>query len=161
MKMLVPVDGSAASINAVKKAIEIAKKYGNFSIKIVNVVNIDHILSYKRNKKLWSQVDGSIISESDEKTKQLEEHITESSHKILKSLVEKLDFAGIKTETEVIIGEPYEKILETAKNENFDLIVMGNRGFSKIKRFFVGSVTQRVISDAPCPVLVIHSDMDI
>ncbi|MEL7646688.1 MAG: universal stress protein [Sedimentibacter sp.] len=161
MKMLVPVDGSAASINAVKKAIEIAKKYGNFSIKIVNVVNIDHISGYKRNKKLWSQVDGSIISENDEKTKLLEEHITASSHKILKSLIEKLDFAGIKTETEVIIGEPYEKILETAKNENFDLIVMGNRGFSKIKRFFVGSVTQRVISDAPCPVLVIHSDMDI
>lgn len=161
MKMLVPVDGSAASINAVKKAIEIAKKYGNFSIKIINVVNIDYISGYKRNKKLWSQVDGSIISENDEKTKLLEEHITESSHKILKSLIEKLDFAGIKTETEVVIGEPYEKILETAKNENFDLIVMGNRGFSKIKRFFVGSVTQRVISDAPCPVLVIHSDMAI
>jgi nucleotide-binding universal stress UspA family protein len=37
---------------------------------------------------------------------------------------------------------------------------MGNRGFSKIKRFFVGSVAQRVISEAPCPVLVIHSDSD-
>ena len=58
------------------------------------------------------------------------------------------------------VGEIYEKILDIAKDENFDLIVMGNRGFSKIKRFFVGSVTQKVISEAPCPVLVIHSDAE-
>jgi len=59
-----------------------------------------------------------------------------------------------------LIGEPFEKIVETAKNGNYDLIVMGNRGFSKIKRFFVGSVTQRVISEAPCPVLVIRSNFE-
>ena len=49
-------------------------------------------------------------------------------------------------------------ILETGKGVKADLIVMGNRGFSKIKRFFVGSVAQRVISEATCPVLVIHTD---
>ncbi|MGB4439171.1 MAG: universal stress protein [Sedimentibacter sp.] len=33
---------------------------------------------------------------------------------------------------------------------------MGQRGYSKVKRFFVGSVTYRVVSDASCPVLIVH-----
>lgn len=160
MKILVPVDGSTASINAVKKAIEVAKKM-NGTIKLLSVVHIDGLQSYLRYKRQWSQVDGSSISESDPEEKKIEEKMKENSWKILKAVVEKLDFSNIHTEEEVLIGEPYEVILETARNENFDLIVMGNRGFSKIKRFFVGSVTQRVISDSPCPVLVMHTKIDI
>jgi nucleotide-binding universal stress UspA family protein len=78
--------------------------------------------------------------------------------RLLDSLTEELDFGDAKIEKAVLVGEPYQMILETAKGISADLIVMGNRGFSKIKRFFVGSVTQRVISEAPCPVLVIHTD---
>nr|WP_300095530.1 universal stress protein [Sedimentibacter sp.] len=160
MKILVPVDGSTASINAVKKSIEVAKKF-NGSIKLLTVVHIDGLNNYMRYKKQWSQVDGSAILELNPEEKKIEEKMKENSCKILNAIVEKLDFSNIHTEEEVLIGEPYEVILETAKNENFDLIVMGNRGFSKIKRFFIGSVTQRVISDSPCPVLVIHTQSDI
>ncbi|MDF2677916.1 MAG: UspA protein [Bacillota bacterium] len=153
MKLLVPVDGSSASIDAVKKSIEIARKH-NYSIKLINVVNFSSLSHLNRNERLWRYMDGSTITESDELSK-----ITkENAEKLLNVIIDKLDFTDIKTEKEVLSGEPYEKILEVAKNENFDLIVMGNRGFSKIKRFFVGSVTQKVISEAPCPVLVIHSD---
>jgi nucleotide-binding universal stress UspA family protein len=160
MKILVPVDGSTASINAVKKAIEVAKKM-NGTIKLLTVVHIDGLQNYLRYKRQWSQVDGSAISESDPEEKKIEEKMKENSWRMLKAVVEKLDFSNIQTEEEVLIGEPYEVILETARNEYFDLIVMGNRGFSKIKRFFVGSVTQRVISDSPCPVLVMHTKIDI
>jgi nucleotide-binding universal stress UspA family protein len=160
MKILVPVDGSTASINAVKKSIEVAKKM-NGTIKLLSVVHIDGLQSYSRYKKQWSQVDGSAISESDPEEMKIEEKMKENSWRILNAIVEKLDFSNIHTEEEVLIGEPYEVILEKAKNENFDLIVMGNRGFSKIKRFFVGSVTQRVISDSPCPVLVMHTKIDV
>jgi nucleotide-binding universal stress UspA family protein len=82
----------------------------------------------------------------------------EDSVRLLDSLTEELDFGDAKIEKAVLVGEPYHMILETAKGISADLIVMGNRGFSKIKRFFVGSVTQRVISEAPCPVLVIHTE---
>lgn len=163
MKILVPVDGSTASINAVKKSIELAKKM-NGTIKLLSVVHIDGLQNYLRYKKQWSQVDGSAISELNQlnpEEKKIEEKMKENSWRILKAVVEKLDFSNIHTEEEVLIGEPYEVILETARNENFDLIVMGNRGFSKIKRFFVGSVTQRVISDSPCPVLVMHTKIDV
>jgi len=159
MKILVPVDGSNASMHAVKKSIEYAKKF-NSSIKLITVVNKDKLIGSERNEKLWRQVDGSSILENNELIKEVGTRINENAAKMLNSIVQELDFSDIKTEREVLLGEPYEKILETARNENFDLIVMGNRGFSKIKRFFLGSVTQRVISDAPCPVLVIHDDSE-
>lgn len=79
---------------------------------------------------------------------------------LLDSIVREFNFSGIEVEKEVMLGEPYMKILEQAREGNFDLIVMGNRGFSRIKRFFLGSVTQRVIAEAACPVLVIHSEAD-
>ena len=60
MKMLVPVDGSSASINAVKKAIEITKKV-DFSIKLLSVVSYENLSRSLRNQQLWNRVDGSII----------------------------------------------------------------------------------------------------
>lgn len=137
MKLLVPVDGSCASINAVKKAIEIAKKH-DFSIKLLAVVDSGHLT----------------VDES------YEEKRKESLRNLLDSIVERLEFSGIATEKEVLVGEPALEILDTAQKERMDLIVIGNRGFSKIKRFFLGSVAQRVIAEAPCPVLVIHTDAD-
>lgn len=86
----------------------------------------------------------------------MEEKIKENAQRLLDAIVSKLDFSGIRVEKEVLLGEPYAKIIETAKNDKIDIIVMSNRGFSKVKRFFVGSVTQKVISDAPCPVLVVN-----
>lgn len=158
-KILVPVDGSNASISAVKKSIEIGKKY-NSAIKLISVVKSTENRKKDRNENLWSAVDGSIITDSTELEKKLESKYVENSQTLLNQIVTKLDFSGTKVEKEVLIGDPYEKIVETAKNGNYDLIVMGNRGFSKIKRFFVGSVTQKVISEAPCPVLVIRSNFE-
>ena len=161
MKILTPVDGSKASINAVKKAIEIAGKY-DFSIKLVTVITFHESRRDRRNEHLWRQVDGSIISgrsvlvEEDQFTNKLRD----TANKLLDSIVASFDFGSIKVEREVLLGEAYEEILEVAKKEKFDLIVMANRGFSSIKHFFTGSVVQRVISEAPCPVLVIHADAE-
>ena len=158
MKLLVPVDGSNASINAVKKALELSRKY-NFSIKLISVVT-EKNSEYRRHENAWRGVDGSIISESEELEKQLEKKVKENADRLLNAIVSKLDFSGIKVETEVLLGEPYVKIIETAKNDNIDMIVMSNRGFSKIKRFFVGSVTQKVLSESPCPVLVVNAGLE-
>ncbi|MGI5851295.1 MAG: universal stress protein [Caldicoprobacterales bacterium] len=158
MKLLVPVDGSNASINAVKRALELARKY-DFSIKLISVVS-ERNSEYRRRDNIWKEIDGSILSESEELEKRLEEKIKESAERLLSAIVDKLDFTGIKVEKEVLLGEPYIKILETARNDKADMIVMSNRGFSKVKRFFVGSVTQRVISDAPCPVLVVNGGFE-
>ena len=158
MKLLVPVDGSNASISAVKKALELAGEYG-FSIKLISVVTARDS-EYRRHENAWKGVDGSIISESEDLEKMLEKKIKENAQRLLDAIVSKLDFSGIRVEKEVLLGEPYAKIIETAKNDNIDIIVMSNRGFSKVKRFFVGSVTQKVISEAPCPVLVVNAGFE-
>lgn len=158
MKLLVPVDGSNASINAVKKALELSKKY-NFSIKLISVVP-EKSSVYRKHENAWKGVESSPISDSEELEKQLEKKIKKNAERLLNAIVSKLDFRGIKVEAQVLVGEPYAKILETARNDKVNMIVMSNRGFSKIKRFFVGSVTQRVIGEAPCPVLVVNTEFE-
>lgn len=128
-------------------------------MKIISVV-AEKNSEYRRHENAWRGVDGSIIQESEELEKQLEVKIKENAERLLNAIVSKLDFSGIKVETQVLLGDPYTKIIETAKNDKSDMIVMSNRGFSKIKRFFVGSVTQRVISEAPCPVLVVNAGFE-
>jgi nucleotide-binding universal stress UspA family protein len=159
MKLLVPVDGSLASFNAVKKSVEIAKQY-HFSIKMITVVESANLSRHNRNERLWRQVDGSIIAGTTRtrRDEELNSELWEYAQNLLESITKELDFEGIEVEKEVLEGEAYQTILDEAEKGSFDLLVMGNRGFSKIKRFFVGSVTQRVISEAKCPVLVIHTD---
>lgn len=63
-----------------------------------------------------------------------------------------------KIEVELLLlnGHVVEEILKTANEDNFDLIVIGVQGMSKIKKFLVGSVSDRVTRHAPCPVLVVR-----
>lgn len=58
-----------------------------------------------------------------------------------------------------MIGKPHDQILKYAEEENCDFIIMGRRDLSKIRRFFMGSVTQKVISNAKCPVMIINESM--
>ena len=53
-------------------------------------------------------------------------------------------------------GSPYQEILNVAQEKGVDLIVMGTHGRSGIAHFLIGSVTEKVIRTAPCPVLVVR-----
>lgn len=140
MKILVPVDGSKASQNAVAEAIRFAKKYDG-SIKLLTIIG------------------NNTVSESSAYYAQFSERLMEDGEILLESIM-KMDFGGVPVEKEVKSGLVYEQILDTADKENIEMIVMGNRGFSKIRRFFIGSVAQRVISEAKCPVLVVHAEAE-
>lgn len=56
----------------------------------------------------------------------------------------------------VITGTPYERIVETARSEDADLIIIATHGYTGFKHFYMGSTTERVIRHAPCPVLVVR-----
>ena len=56
-------------------------------------------------------------------------------------------------ETRVVTGAPNQVIVDTAKQEGADFIVMGTQGRGALERFFIGSVADRVIRTAPCAVV--------
>ncbi|MEL7649318.1 MAG: universal stress protein [Sedimentibacter sp.] len=143
-KILVPVDGSEASMKAAAKAAEIAEK--NKAKLTFITVSINPIPSkVYEYEPFW-----------DPEINEMLEIIKRIDGKMLDDVISKLNLEGIPYDRVFCLGFAYEEILKTAEEGNYDLIVMGRRGFSKVKRFFIGSVTQKVIADAPCPVLIIN-----
>jgi universal stress protein A len=64
--------------------------------------------------------------------------------------------AQIEVTRSVVIGSPFRKIIETAEAEHVDLIVMATHGRTGLSHLMVGSVAERVVRTAPCPVLTIR-----
>jgi nucleotide-binding universal stress UspA family protein len=87
---------------------------------------------------------------------QLEEELSKNTRKILEKVRRRIEKENIECETVVRIDEqPHEPIVQEAKERNIDLIVMGTRGMTGLKRVLMGSVAQKVIGHAPCPVMVV------
>jgi len=63
-----------------------------------------------------------------------------------------------KLETRVAVGAPAVKILELAEKEKIDLIIMGTHGRKGLERTIFGSVADKIVGGAPCPVLTIRPD---
>jgi nucleotide-binding universal stress UspA family protein len=61
-------------------------------------------------------------------------------------------------EARILPGLPAEEVLRAARKEKVDLIVMGTRGHSPLRRLMVGSVTDKVIRSCTCPVLVVQEE---
>jgi nucleotide-binding universal stress UspA family protein len=66
-----------------------------------------------------------------------------------------LDASGVSANVEVKVGQPDQTLVNTAKELASDLIVMGRHGRSGLERLLLGSVSERVIGHATCPVLVV------
>jgi universal stress protein A len=64
--------------------------------------------------------------------------------------------AAVPHRTRVVDGDPVTRILEVAAEERVDLLVIATHGRTGLKHFFLGSVVERVIRQAHCPVLVIR-----
>ncbi|HKI81155.1 MAG TPA: universal stress protein, partial [Pseudodesulfovibrio sp.] len=89
------------------------------------------------------------------------------AHEMIKELVEKARIrldnlvqagreAGVEVTPVVKEGEPHEAIVKQARGQAAGLIVMGSHGRKGFSRLLMGSVTERTIGYAECPVLVIH-----
>ncbi len=69
--------------------------------------------------------------------------------------------SGVGVSTSVLTGEPAAEIVRVAGEESADLIVVGNVSKTNIQYMFMGSTSEKVIRNSPCPVLVIRGDMHI
>ena len=59
------------------------------------------------------------------------------------------------------VGEPAEALIELAEKLHADLVVVGNRGMSGMKRFVLGSVPNRVSHKCPCSVLIVNTEREL
>lgn len=147
--ILVAVDGSPTSLKAAKQAVDIARKYSS-SLTFLSVVKDPDIFFEGRSEfvagiDMESVIDGLKAQHSN----MLDEFIPTLP-----------DLHDIPYEKVVTVGDPYKGIVGMAEEKGSDLIVIGRRGYSKIKRLFFGSVSKNVVTHAHCPVLVIMEDED-
>jgi universal stress protein A len=81
---------------------------------------------------------------------ELETSIEQSMEESLKHLAD----VGLQGETIIIHGVPFQTIIDTAKGKDVDLIIMGTHGRTGLTHALMGSVAEKVVRLAPCPVLV-------
>ena len=68
--------------------------------------------------------------------------------------------AGLQGDTVLVHGVPSQGILDTARDQHVDLIIMGTHGRTRAHQMLIGSVAQQVVPGAPCPILLLprHGD---
>jgi nucleotide-binding universal stress UspA family protein len=160
-KILVPYDGSKPSENAVKQAVELANNFSDRNeiilLNVVQEVQLPPVMF--ESPRFRSKITGDEITTAG-LVKELCQQMKEDS---IKMLNEKRQQISAKTRndtgvrTKVLIGYPSDKIIEYAKEENVDLIIIGNVGLSGASKFrALGSVSRNVSERASCPVIIVH-----
>jgi nucleotide-binding universal stress UspA family protein len=70
---------------------------------------------------------------------------------------QELEADGVTVVTHVVSGDPADALVQVANDIKADLLVVGNRGMSGIKRFMLGSVPNRISHHAPCDLLIVNT----
>ena len=78
------------------------------------------------------------------------------SQQQLAKLTAKAKSAGVRVSGLTMTGDPAEQIVRAARTKRADLLVLGTHARTGLNRFLVGSVAQRVIASAPCPVVTVR-----
>ncbi|HEY8368047.1 MAG TPA: universal stress protein [Thermodesulfobacteriota bacterium] len=82
------------------------------------------------------------------------------AEKALAERVAALEAQGVKARSLLVVGIPADEIVKAAERERADLIVLGTHGRGPVGRFFLGSVADRVVRTAPCPVVTVREGAD-
>ena len=147
-KILVSVDGSEHSQNVVNAALEIGK-FQKTQITLLSVVQ-EEVAYYYGEYLNYDQ-----IQKLSQANKTMYEETKKGLEKLLDELGKSLETENIILEKIVQTGSPAEEIVKMAESGQYDLIIIGSRGLSASKKLFLGSVIQRVLNEAKCPVLVV------
>ena len=134
--VVVPVDFSSESMAAIDAALELVE-----SPTKIHVIHVLPPLPATEPGVIWDTVDD--VSRQD--------HVEDA----LRNRLSDENYAGI--DIAVAIGDPGEEIVDFAQSVNADVIVLPSHGRTGIKRLLIGSVAERVVRLAQCPVLVLKS----
>jgi nucleotide-binding universal stress UspA family protein len=141
LKVLVATDGSKAALHAVKYAIKLLGKLSSRSDS-VTLINVHDDVGLRHARRF---VGNDVIAD----------YLRELSEKELKPARKLLDAAGVRHDMVVKTGHVSQEIVDFARPGKFDLIVLGAKGRSAIADLLLGSVAQRVLATATCPVLLV------
>lgn len=133
--ILVPIDGSETADRAVTEAIRLAEPCGA-KINFLYVANINQLAV------------NALLSDA------VLEAVTKAGEVVLERAASMVP-SGIEKESFSETGSPAVVILDFAKSNDMDLIIMGSRGLGVVKGVLLGSVSQYVVEQSECPVLVV------
>lgn len=140
--ILVPVDGSKHSLMAAAQAVDIAEKY-QASVTLLHVINISQLTG------LGTMQGPPLITEG------MAENLNDAGKTIIDDTLQSLPTHSVEIHTELVWGMPERAIISQVTSQSHDLIVIGSRGLSTFGGLLLGSVSDRVVHQAPCPVLVV------
>ncbi|NHC34071.1 universal stress protein [Scytonema millei] len=135
-KVFVAVDGSAQGAVVFEQAVELATK-DLANLMVFHAVELGARMTYP------SQIEAK----------------TEEGQDVLQGYREKTKDLGISVEFDCRVGNPGSAICDAAKEWGADLIVLGRRGYKGITEVLLGSVSNHVVRNAHCSVLIIQGDL--
>ena len=141
-RILVPTDYSKSSQNALTYAAAFAEKFGA-ELYLLHVVQ-DLALFIPEAVSVAPPVTPPI------------EQMTAAVREGLQRVVRENDLGRFTVHCEVREGTPFYEIIQFAKDTAIDLIIMGTHGRSGLAHVLLGSVTEKVVRKAPCPVLTVR-----
>ncbi len=148
MKILVCTDGSESSQKALEEASVIAQGCNVEEAAIIHVHNPSMDTTFPYHE--------SITAEQMKNFEKMMEEQKKEREKILSKASKFLENKNVKTRTILKEGHTSNTIVSVAKEEGFDMIILGSRGLGGLKKFFLGSVSNAVVQEAEnCSVLVV------
>lgn len=141
-RIVVPIDFSEYSKKAFRYAIDFAQTFGAEMILVYVVEPIIYPADFSF---------GQVALPS------MEREIQDRSLEQLQVLIQKEVPAGIRARSTIRSGKPFVEIIQLAKEEKADLIIIATHGHSGIEHVLFGSTAEKVVRKSPCPVLSIRS----
>jgi nucleotide-binding universal stress UspA family protein len=137
-KVLLAVDGSDHALHAARLAADLARSMKSKEFRIV--VAYDSIPPYLGEPNMQYAIDARM----------------KEAQSILQAAVEAVGDVTAEIHTELIEGSSADAIINVAVMRASDVIVMGSRGLGTLAGLLLGSTSQKVVSHAPCPVLIVR-----
>ena len=155
--ILAPTDFSEYSKNAVVSALELARTFGA-KLTILHVVDLPPYPAYPVAGYVSpaDPIAGDVSLAGNATWPALVDDLERQAIQDLAQLVPEAASSDVEVVRRVALGSPRGKIIDTAEAEQVDLIVMATAGRSGFSRLILGSVAERVIRTATCPVLTIR-----
>jgi nucleotide-binding universal stress UspA family protein len=142
-RILIPIDFSEMSLQALDYAVELGKPFGAELV----AVHVVEPIYYATPADVYGP-SANLGMLLDEQQRVAAEQLAELEDRLMKR--------GDKIETVLDSGVPYQKIVEAAEQRKADLIIMATHGRTGLSHLLLGSVAERVVRSAACPVLTVR-----